>query len=167
MPQKESPNSPVVGQPKYIKACNVYCNVDGDSVVVAAVHNYFGSGFDEIPNGSVLLKLSDTAAIDDSVSAALNACEFREEFGDADGDANGWPAFEASGVKTMKQFESAFVRLGIKGTNEKNLSFNITSPTIGKFGLHLNVSVNARDANYGEAIRYIVKQYLACKNPQN
>jgi hypothetical protein len=39
----------------------------------------------------------------------------------------------------MKRFEAEFIRLLVKGVNEKDLFYDVTSPEFGEFGLHLTV----------------------------
>ena len=63
----------------------------------------------------------------------------------------------------MKRFEADYIPLLVKGVNEKNYFYEVTTPDFGEFRLHLALTVNAYGGNYGEAIQYIVKIYLACK----
>jgi hypothetical protein len=39
----------------------------------------------------------------------------------------------------------------------------VTTPEFGEFGMHLTITVNAFSGNHGEAVHYIVTNYLACK----
>lgn len=121
----------------------------------------------EKPGGTKVVKFSDSAELHEAVRAALNACEYEENFNYSDQKKSDWPAYQASGFKTIKRFEAEFIRLLVKGVNEKNLFYDVTTPAFGDLGLHLTVTVNAYGGDYGEAVDYILKKYLACKAVAN
>ena len=147
---------------EYFRACNVYCKPDADQVIVAAVYNH-GGLMAEKPGHAAIVKFSDLAKLQAAVLAALDACEYEENFNYSDHKRSDWPAYQASGYKTIKRFEAEFIRLLVKGVNEKNLYYDVTTPEFGDLGLHLTVTVNAYGGHYGEAVHYIVKNYLACR----
>ena len=117
----------------------------------------------EKPAGTSVVKFSDPAALHEAVRAALDACEYEETFNYSENKKSDWPAYQASGYKAIKKFEAEFIRLLVKGVNEKNFFYDVTTPEFGEFGLHLTVSVDAYTGNFGEAISYLVKNYLACR----
>jgi len=143
---------------EFFRACNVYCQPDADQVIIAAVYNH-GGLMAEKPGGATIVKFSDSARLHEAVRAALEACEYEEDFNYSDHKKSDWPAYRASGYKTIKRFEAEFIRLLVKGVNEKNLYYDVTTPKFGEFGLHLTITVNAYGGNYGEAIQYIVEKY--------
>jgi hypothetical protein len=147
---------------EFFRACNVYCQPDADQVIVAAVYNH-GGLMAEMPGGARIVKFSDSPKLHEAVRAALEACEYQKNFNYSDQKKSDWPAYQASGYKTIKRFEAEFIRLLVKGVNEKNFFYDVTTPEFGELGLHLTVTVNAYGGNYGVAIHYIVKNYLACK----
>ena len=161
---KKQPAQPAKADParEYFRACNVYCQPDADQVIVAAVYNH-GGLMVEIPGGATLVKFSESAELHEAVRAALAACEYEENFNYSDQKKSDWPAYQASGYKTIKRFEAEFIWLLVKGVNEKNFFYDVTTPEFGELGLHLTVTVNPYGGNYGEAVHYIVKNYLACK----
>jgi hypothetical protein len=146
---------------EFFRACNVYCQPDADRAIVAAVFNH-GGLIAEKPGGATIVKFSDPAKLHDAVRAALEACEYEENFNYSDQKKSDWPAYQASGYKTMKRFEAEFIPLLVKGVNEKNFFYDVTTPAFGEFGLHLTVTANANGSNYGEAVHYVVNNYLAC-----
>ncbi|HEX2751412.1 MAG TPA: hypothetical protein VHM91_25605 [Verrucomicrobiales bacterium] len=129
---------------------------------MASVFNH-GGLIAEKPGGSVVVKFSEPAAIHSAILAALEACEYEETFNYSGRKKSDWPAWQASGCKTIKQFETGFVRLSVKGVNAKNLFYAVTTPEFGDYELHLAISVNAYGGHFGEAVHSIVKNYLACK----
>jgi hypothetical protein len=147
---------------EFFRACNVYCQPDADQVIVAAVYNH-GGLMAEKPGGTTVAGFSNSVKLHDAVHAALEACEYEENLNYSDQKKSDWPAYQASGYKTMKRFEAEFIRLLVKGANEKNLFYDVTTPEFGQLGLHLTITVNAYGGNYAEAIHYIVKNYLACQ----
>ena len=147
---------------EFFRACNLYCRPDADQAIIVAVYNH-GGLMAEKPGGATIVTFSDSDKLHERVRAALDACEYEENFNYSDHKRSDWPAYQASGYKTIKRFEAEFIRLLVKGVNEKNLFYDVTTPEFGEFGLHLTIAVNAYGGNYGEAIQYIVKKYLACK----
>ncbi len=147
---------------EYFMACNVYCHPDADQAIVAAVYNH-GGLMAEIPGGATLVKFSDSPKLHDAVRAAIEACEYDENYNYSDQKKSDWPAYQVSGYKSIKQFETEFIRLLVKGVNENNIFYDVTTPEFGELGLYLTVTVKAYGGNYGEAVHYIVKNYLACK----
>ncbi|HZZ82470.1 MAG TPA: hypothetical protein VFE62_28485 [Gemmataceae bacterium] len=117
----------------------------------------------EMPGGASIVKLSDSAKLHEAIRAALESCVYEENFNYSNQQKSDWPAYQASGYKTMKRFETEFIRLLVKGVNEKNLFYHVTTQEFGQFGLHLTVSVYAHGGNHGEAIQYLVKKYVPCK----
>jgi hypothetical protein len=147
---------------EYFRACNVYCQPAVDQVVVAAVYNH-GGLMAEMPGGATVVKFTDTKTLHEAVRSALENCVYEENFNYSDLKRSDWPAYQASGYKTIKRFEADFVMLLVKGVNDANLFYDVTAPEFGKLGLHLTVTVNGHSGNYGEAIHYIIQSYMACK----
>jgi hypothetical protein len=147
---------------EFFKACNVYCHPESNQAIVAAVYNHGGLTAEK-PGGAAVVPLADSHALKHAIQAALDSCEYEENFNYSGLKRTDWPAFQASGYKTVKRFEGEFIRLHMRGVNEKNLLYEVTSPTFGDFGLHLKVIVNASTEAYGEAVQYLVSKYLACK----
>jgi hypothetical protein len=147
---------------EFFKACNVYCRPESDQAIIASVFNH-GGLMVEKPDGAFIVRFSNATALDTGVRTALDCCEYEENFNYSDQKRSDWPAYQESGYKTIKRFEADFIRLLVKGVNEKNFFYEVTSPEFGNFGLHLTITVDASTGNHGDAIQYIVKSYLACK----
>ncbi|MBI3407960.1 MAG: hypothetical protein HY040_06345 [Planctomycetes bacterium] len=146
---------------EYFKACNVYCRPESNQAIVAAVFNHGGMTAEK-PGDTSVVAFSDSEALKRTIKAALDRCEYEENCNYLGSKRTDWPAFQASGYKTVKRFEADFIRLDIRGVNEKNFFYEATSPDFGDFGLHLKLIVNANTAEYGEAVQYLVSKYLAC-----
>lgn len=147
---------------EFPKACNVYCHPEGDRAIVAAVYNHSGL-FAEKPNETCVIDFSDGDALNRAIQTAIGNCEFVEDFNYSDLKRSDWPAFQASGYKTVKRFEGDFLQLSIYGANEKNLSYEVTSPEFGDFGLQLRIAIDANSDAFGVAVQFIVRKFIACK----
>lgn len=99
-----------------------------------------------------------------SIENAIQGCEYEENFNYRDLKHTDWPAFQASGYKTVKRFEAEFVLVGIYGVNEKNFSYEMSSPDFGEFALHLKVIVIANEHEFGKAVQFLVNRYMRYKN---
>jgi hypothetical protein len=159
--QPAEPGKPAGPASEFFRACNVYCRPEADQVIVASVYNHGGLMAEKAAGASIVM-FSDPAKLHGAVRAAHDACN-EENFNYSDQKKSDWPAYLASGYKTMKRFEAEFIRLLVEGVNEKNYFYDVTTPEFGEFALHLTITVNAYGGNYGEAIQYVVENYLACK----
>ena len=55
-----------------------------------------------------------------------------------------WPAFKASKLKTVKEFESKFSRISIEGLNESNLILAFDAETNSKDEINLRTTISFR-----------------------
>jgi hypothetical protein len=147
---------------EFFRACNVYCRPESNQAIVATVYNHGGLTAEK-PGGASVVVFSDSPALKRAIQAALDCCEYEENFNYSGLKRTDWPAFQASGCKAVKRFEADFIRLSIRGINDKNFFYDVSSPEFGEFGLHLKIVVNANTAEFGDAVQYIVNKYLVCK----
>lgn len=150
----------------FVRACRVFYNLEKDIAVVAAVYN--GAGSRGIPNGAARVAFSDADRLNAAIKTALENClpldgevDLLNDFPNRVKD---WAALKASGYRTAKQFGREFVNLHIRGANEMNHFYEITTPEFGKFLLHLSVVVSAYKYDFGEAIQYLSKAYKEMLN---
>ena len=148
---------------EYFRACNVYCCPESNKAIVASVYNHGGMTAERV-GGAWGVDFADSQALQCAIQTALDRCEYKENFNYSGLKRTDWPAFEVSGYKAIKRFEADFTRLDIRGVNEKNLFYEMTSPEFGEFGLQLKVVVNSHTAEHGVAAQYLVARYLACKS---
>ena len=146
----------------FFRACNVYCRPESDQAIVASVFNHAGPTAEK-PGGAVITVLSNALALSEVIRSSLASCEYQENFNYSQLKPSDWPAYQVSGYKTIKRFEDEFIRLAVRGVNDANLFFAVTTPKFGEHGLHLSISVNAHKGNFGEAVQYVVKEYLTCR----
>ena len=147
---------------RLLRACNVYCCPVADRVIVASVYDR-GGLWVEKPGGALIVDFSDAGALNAAIRKSLDSYEYREDLNYSIRNKSDWPAYQVSGCKTLKRFEAEYLSLLVRAVNERNLFYEVTSPELGEFGLHLAITVNAYTGNHGVAIQYIVRKFLACK----
>jgi hypothetical protein len=129
---------------------------------VAAVYEHGGMTAEK-PGGTSNIAFADPIALNHAIRDALEACEFKAKFDYSNQKGSDWPAFQASGYKTIRKFEASFIRIDIRGANEKNAIYEASTQELGEFGLRLNVVVSANSHEFGAAIQYLVSAYVRWK----
>lgn len=51
----------------------------------------------------------------------------------------------------------------MKGVNEKNLFYEITSPEFEDFSLHLRIVFNAKTGDFGETVQHLMRNFSLCR----
>jgi hypothetical protein len=76
-----------------------------------------------------------------------------------------WPAFKASNLKTVKEFEAKFSRISIAGLNEENLilSFDAETKSNDEIDLRTTISAYADNHEIGERLRKLHKAQIERK----
>ncbi len=126
---------------KFVRACNVYLPRHGEMALLAAVYNH-GGLYAEKPGPVYECDCSDAELLGQVANNKLAECEFRENFDYSRTKPSDWPAFRASGLRTIKAFRSEFVWYGIRGANEANIIWVVDSPKLSN-GVELTRSISA------------------------
>ena len=76
-----------------------------------------------------------------------------------------WPAFKASNLKTVKEFETKFSRITISGLNEANLilAFDAETKSKNKIDLRTTISAYADNNELGDRLRKLHKAQIKMK----
>lgn len=128
---------------EFVRACSVFVHRERAApVLVAAVYNHAGL-FSEKPGEVGSVPDGDLAALGQQVQFAMTRCTFEPEFNHSTNKLTDWPAFRASGLRTVKRFEREYVRLHVRGANEKNITYAVAGPELGPYGIHVAASVSA------------------------
>lgn len=120
-----------------------------------------GGATAEKPGEASIIRFSDAQALTNAVKFALQNCEYRESFDYGRQNRVDWPAFQASGYKSVSGFESAFIRLEVRGVNNANLYYDITSPEFARWSMRLTVTVDAASEDFGAAVQFLIEQFQA------
>jgi hypothetical protein len=140
------------------KGCCVYVSRGADFAIVAPVFNLDGLRV-EVPGFASRLSRVDVEAIGETLVRGLHVVPADESTRSA-ALAHGarkktWPAFVASGVRSVEAFESAYVRLFVTGANESDLVWVVEGPELFN-GCRLQSSMRSRAAS-AELGRWIVE----------
>jgi len=60
-----------------------------------------------------------------------------------------WPSFKASGLKTVKEFERKYLRIGVSGLNKANIILALDAEMKSKYEIDLRTTISAY-ADYDE-----------------
>ena len=76
-----------------------------------------------------------------------------------------WPAFKASKLKTVKEFESKFSRISISGLNEANLilAFDAETKSKNEIDLRTTISAYADNNELGDRLRKLYRAQIEMK----
>jgi hypothetical protein len=137
-----------------IRSVNVYLAREGEAAIVARTDDWDGAWI-ERPGGAERLTAPSLSELGDAVKRAF------AEFGHREGpiDLRGhkptdWPAFQASGLKTLKAFERGFVTYSVKGVNPANIDMAVESPPLSNdIALKARISAFAKDEEVGRWLR--------------
>lgn len=144
----------------FIRYCGVYCNSHAENAIVTAMFNH-GGPIAEIPGGAVSVTYTDQKAMDQAVREALEGCIYELDYNYKDSKRSDWPAFKASGYRTIRKFEADYVYLRVKGANASNLYYFLESPEFGANSIRLISTVNPHTADFGSAVHQIYEQFLS------
>jgi hypothetical protein len=109
-----------------IRAVNVYLPLEGADALVVLVDEQDGAWV-ERPGGGVRLSAPDLQQLGAAVKGAFVQSQRRE--GPIQGiKRSEWPAYQASGVKTLKAFERDWVAHTLHGANTANIIMEVRSP---------------------------------------
>lgn len=142
---------------RFVRACALYAPVEGETALVAAMFNH-GGLFAERDDGVVAVPARDAVAIGRAVREALDGTVYETEFNYRESKKTDWPAFRASGCRSVAAFERQFGRFYITGSDASNTLYRIESPVIGRFSLRLTAEVAAdvRAAEFAAAMEAVV-----------
>jgi hypothetical protein len=145
---------------EFIRGCAIYLSAEHETTLVAAMFNHAGL-FAEREGEVSLGPLRDAEALGRLTREALDGCAYQPEFNYRDRNRTDWPAFQRSGCRSVRQFEQAYDRLFVSGSNAANLVCTVESPTLGGFDLRLQASVSytAPAREIGECIFYVWNTY--------
>jgi len=138
----------------------VYVPVEGNVALVAATWNH-GGLFAEKPDGVERCPASEVGALGQMISRKLGECEFREYFDYSRRRKSDWPSYQESDCKTLREFESAYIRYDVRGANEVNITWVVTSPELPN-GIEMQASLSAGedDQEIGRCVRQLHDFFL-------
>jgi hypothetical protein len=104
----------------------VFIDRAGSQAIVVAMHYNGVGGFlfeDEQP--TVVAAPIESPVLGTTILAALCRTEVRPETSHRDSKKSAWPAYRASGSKSIRAFEAEYLRLQVRGANTANVTYVI------------------------------------------
>jgi len=111
----------------FVRRSNVYVSHTDGEILVASMWNH-GGLFAEMDGGVEPCPKDDAEALGVLLTRKLTECQFRKEFDYSGRKRSAWPAYQASGLKTLKAFEEQYVEYGVGGASAANVTWQIESP---------------------------------------
>jgi len=111
----------------FVRRSNVYVPHTDGEILVASMWNH-GGLFAEMDGGVEACPMDDAEALGVLLTRKLAECQFRKEFDYSGRKRSAWPAYRASGLKTLEAFEERYVQYGVGGANAANVTWQIGSP---------------------------------------
>jgi len=111
----------------FVRRCHVYVPREDGEILVASMWNHAGL-FAEMDHGVEACARDDAEALGGLVKRKLAECRFKAEFDYSKRKRSDWPAYQASGLKTVKAFEEQYVAYGVGGANAANVTWQIEGP---------------------------------------
>jgi hypothetical protein len=149
---------------RYEHRARVFVSRHDETAIVVTLH-YNGQGGilfeDEHP---VLFRGPlDATILGHETGVALYRTEIRPSVSFAERKPKDWPAFRASKVKTIRQFEQDFIAIQLQGANEMNLFYVIEGYPYKDAELKVLASISSGAApnKLGERI---ISVYRACRD---
>lgn len=145
---------------EFVRACSVFVHGQGAGpTLVAGVFNHEGL-FTEQPGQVTSVPHGDVIALGRGIQDAIGSCVFRPEFDYRTLKPTDWPAFQASGLRTVKAFKREYDQLQVRGANAKNIIYAVEGAAKGQFDLHVagSVSASASDEEVGAAVLAVWSQ---------
>ena len=146
--------------PAFIRSCKVYLSARRQEALVAPMFNHAGL-LAERPGAVVAGPLDDTGQLGQLTRVALDACVWQPEVDYRDRKRTDWPAFQQSGCRSVREFESVYDGLLVCGANEANLVWEVRSPAIGPFDLSTigTIAAGAGDGEMGRCLLDVWNSY--------
>lgn len=145
----------------YPHIANVY--MSDEEVIIAPCFNHGGLSA-EIPDEAVMLSRENKSELGEQLIIKLKQSCYKGPSDYSKHTNKDWPAFVISGQKTVKSFEKMYATYYVRGVNESNLFYKITSPKL-RNGIELQLSFNANEIplQVGIELLKIHEYYLQCR----
>ena len=144
----------------FMRSCKVYFSEQHQAALVATMVNHAGL-LAERPNGVLKAPFGDAGELGRLARAALEECEWQPEFNQPNRKRTEWPAFQQSGCRSIREFESAYDGILVCGANEVNLIWEVRSASLGRFDIGTvgTISAAAPDGELGECLLAVWESY--------
>jgi hypothetical protein len=128
--------------------------------IVAPVH-FNSAGIYYEQENPLMDESSDWSALGASLRVSINRFAFRET-NLRDTKKTDWPAFRASGCRSVRQFEDLYLRIDVVAVNEAELFYHASCQPHGEEDIKLQVTLNryGKDEEVDRLLRKLFKASL-------
>ena len=145
---------------KFRRMSRVYLDVQEGRAMVSSMFNH-GGLFAEKPDGVLLLDDVNAASLGELVIDRMADCTYATMANYSGRKPSDWPAYQASGLKTIKRFEEVFKCYLVMSANEQNIIWNIESPQLeGEMTLRKSVGMINEAFTVGIEVLRVHRRYL-------
>lgn len=142
----------VIKRPRFTRNATVYAKADGARWIVATNGNWEGAAMELSAK-----VVEDRDHLGEAVLDALGAYHrvVRETARPHD-----WPALRLSRERSQRKFDAGWDRIFVSGANDYNVTWLVSGPEIGDFGLHFEAAVapTTDPARLAEAIQLVTDE---------
>lgn len=137
----------------FVRGCQVYVSEQHQVALVAPMVNHAGL-FAERPGAVLETSIREAAELGQATRVALEGCLWQPELNGRGRKLTDWPAFQQSGCRSVREFQSAYDAIHVGGANEANLIWEVRSGGIGRFDIGAvgTVSAGSVDSELGQCV---------------
>jgi hypothetical protein len=148
--------------PPPLRRAHIYV-AEGKPTIIAPVH-FNSAGILYEQSDPLVAKDTDWEAVVQTLRAALERFSFREA-NLREQRLTDWPSYQASGVRSVCQFQSDYLCIQIRAVNEAELFYDALSQPLGEPDITLHVTLNPYGSD-GEIARLLARLHQACRQWQ-
>lgn len=147
----------------YRRHVSVFISRKADKAVIVPMHCHEGV-YIEDENVAFTDTPLDPHALGTLIREALMLSQLRSGDGWRSGSPRQWPAFRASGARTVKSFERDYIRISVVGANEANIIWEIEGYPAKDAELRVTASVSAGHKFLVPLGERVLRVFHACRD---
>ena len=145
---------------KFRRMSRVYLDETENRAMVSSMFNH-GGLFAEKPDGVMLLDDVNAASLGELIIDRMADCAYASMTDYSGHKRSDWPAYQASGIKTIKRFEEEFKSYTLVSANAENIIWLIRSPELeGAMNLEKSVGMIHEPFTVGIEVLRVHRRYL-------
>ena len=121
---------------------------------------YFHSSADYEQENPFVVDSGEWEEVVPTLRTALGMFTFREA-NLRDTRRTDWPAYRASKLRSVRQFQDLYIHIGVRAVNEAELFYRATCQPRGEHDISLNVTLNRYESDE-EIARQLQKLFEVC-----
>jgi hypothetical protein len=150
-----------------IPQATIYAPLGAGSLIAAAIYDNHESTYYEQEDVAVIEQWRNAETLGMATWGAL--ARFRRKDRNLyDVKLTDWPAYRASGVRSVKQFEATYLRIHVEALNEAAIIFQASAlpPKESEIALRVTFSKGASDKDVGALLLRLIASCVQWKPPE-